>query len=90
MSMNTASEEFIGLCRSWRVTIDEIEKTTRRLMYHGVFQTPETRTGQHAEMKANVMLAFRHLEDTRMRLGKVIQAAEDGVSVYDRPAAAAQ
>lgn len=37
------------------------------------------------EMKANIMLAYRHLEDARMRLGKVIQAQEGGVSCYDKP-----
>jgi len=34
------------------------------------------------EMLANVTLAYRHLEDARMRLGKVIQAYDGGVSVY--------
>lgn len=36
------------------------------------------------EMIANIMLAYRHLEDARMRLGKVIQAYEGGVSIYDK------
>lgn len=36
------------------------------------------------EMLANATLAYRHLEDARMRLGKVIQAYDGGVSVYDR------
>ena len=36
------------------------------------------------EAIANVMLAYRHLEDASMRLGKVIQALDGGVSVYDR------
>jgi hypothetical protein len=36
------------------------------------------------EAIANVMLAYRHLEDASMRLGKVIQALDNGVSVYDR------
>jgi hypothetical protein len=35
------------------------------------------------EIRANIMLSFRHLEDARMRLGKAIQAAEGGVSIYD-------
>lgn len=38
-----------------------------------------------AEVMANLMLAYRHLEDAKMRMGKVIQAVE-GVSVYDTPA----
>lgn len=38
------------------------------------------------EMIANMMLAYRHLEDARMRTGKVIQALEGGASAYDKPA----
>ncbi len=36
------------------------------------------------ECIANLTLAYRHLEDASMRLGKAIQAADGGVSVYDR------
>jgi hypothetical protein len=36
------------------------------------------------EAIANVMLAYRHMEDAIMRLGKVIQALDGGVSVYDK------
>lgn len=36
------------------------------------------------EMIANLMLAYRHLEDASMRLGKVLQAFDGGVSVYDK------
>ncbi len=36
------------------------------------------------EAVANVMLAYRHLEDASMRLGKAIQALDGGVSVYDK------
>lgn len=39
----------------------------------------------HPEMLAQVTLAFRHLEDARMRLGKVIQYGEGGVSINDSP-----
>ena len=35
------------------------------------------------EIGANVTLAYRHLEDASMRLGKAIQAIDGGVSVYD-------
>ena len=38
----------------------------------------------NSEMLANIMLAYRHLEDARMRLGKVIQAYDGGVSCYDK------
>lgn len=36
------------------------------------------------EALANAMLAFRHLEDASMRLGKTIQAIDGGTSVYDK------
>lgn len=36
------------------------------------------------EMIANFTLAYRHLEDAAMRLGKVMQAKNGGVSVLSR------
>ena len=39
----------------------------------------------HQEMIENIVLAYRHLEDARMRLGKAIQAYEGGESIYDKP-----
>lgn len=36
------------------------------------------------EAIANIVLAYRHLEDASMRLGKCIQALDGGVSVYDK------
>jgi hypothetical protein len=40
--------------------------------------------GLQGEAIANATLAYRHLEDASMRLGKVLQALDGGVSVYDR------
>lgn len=40
--------------------------------------------GVAGEVPANVTLAYRHLEDASMRLGKALQALDGGVSVYDR------
>ncbi|MBC8484712.1 MAG: hypothetical protein H8D45_01560 [Bacteroidetes bacterium] len=42
---------------------------------------PPTR---NANIKANLTLAFRHLEDARMRLGKVMQAYQGGISILDK------
>lgn len=43
------------------------------------------RTGAiNGEVPANVTLAYRHLEDASMRLGKALQALDGGVSVYDK------
>ncbi len=60
------------------------EIQVRCLMDHPRFKSEEAFKGQHGEMRANLMLAVRHIEDARMRLGKVIQYAGDGVSIYDR------
>jgi len=45
---------------------------------------PETEGENRGEVLANFMLTYRHLEDASMRLGKVIQAKDGGVSVYDK------
>ena len=36
------------------------------------------------ETVPNIVLAYRHLEDARMRLGKAIQALDGGESCYPR------
>jgi hypothetical protein len=36
------------------------------------------------EVMANLTLAYRHLEDASMRIGKVLQAQDGGMSVYDK------
>lgn len=36
------------------------------------------------EVIAQATLAMRHIEDARMRYGKVIQYLGDGVSIYDK------
>ncbi len=74
-----------------RVNIEIVKKDVRALMGHRDFRAEDifaafgavVITEQHAEMKANIMLAYRHLEDARMRLGKVLQVQAGGVSCYD-------
>lgn len=39
--------------------------------------------GAEGEVIANLTIAYRHLEDASMRIGKAIQAIDGGVSVYD-------
>lgn len=36
------------------------------------------------EIYGNLKLAYRHLEDARMRIGKVLQAYDGGKSILDR------
>lgn len=46
--------------------------------------TPLRHREETGEMIANATLAIRHLEDARMRLGKVIQWHDGGTSCYDK------
>ena len=54
-----------------------IEKRVRALV-------PQAGGGNPGEVRANLTLSFRHLEDARIRLGKAIQHSGDGVSCYDK------
>ena len=72
------------MCSELRVNVRDLGDLVRALMDDDFFKNEQMYTGQHGEMKANIMLAFRHLEDARMRLGKVIQAYDGGTSVYDK------
>lgn len=76
-------------CESNRITIQAIGDAVKSLNKH-----PECigEVGQSAEqwelcceMLANLTLAYRHLEDACMRLGKVMQAIQGGVSILDKP-----
>jgi len=46
--------------------------------------SPNIPASRQGNMKANLTLVFRHLEDARMRLGKVMQAHQGGVSILDK------
>lgn len=48
--------------------------------YDRAYCSPESNKG---EMTASIMLAYRHLEDAAMRLGKAIEAWDGGKSCYD-------
>lgn len=39
---------------------------------------------RNGEMRANIILAYRHLEDARMRIGKAMQAYQGGISILDK------
>ena len=67
-----------------RADLKGIEDRVRLMMNHGVYQGEQAFENQHGEMKAQTMLAVRHIEDARMRLGKVCQYADDGVSILDK------
>lgn len=76
------SGDFDIECKLLRRSIKEAGAQTKSLIGHPVFASPPENR-EYAEMKANVMLAYRHLEDAVMRLGKAIQAYDGGKSVYE-------
>lgn len=65
----------VAQCETLRRQLKPIAEQLRSLVVPG---------DEQGEAKANVMLAYRHLEDASMRLGKAIQAIDGGVSVYDQ------
>lgn len=79
---NTIDEYLTG----YRTEIESLAQQVKSLKGHPVFDPNAESDGvaDTGEMIANIMLAYRHLEDARMRLGKVIQAKDGGVSVYNK------
>ncbi len=77
-------QTFKETCATYRSHIKDIGNSVKTLMGNYCFGGDQDYSGQYNEMKANIMLAYRHLEDARMRIGKVLQAADDGVSILDK------
>jgi len=83
-------EECCGVLRS---KVQGLKADVVALLNHDDFKNEDSHLDganipgtQHANMVANITLAFRALEDARMRLGKVMQAYQGGVSIFDKPA----
>ena len=70
-------------CKIIRDCLLETGKTVWKLKesYKG---REDAHPGQTGEMIANAMLAYRHLEDARMRVGKIMQQLQGGVSIFDK------
>lgn len=76
-------ESFDEHCKQLREKLRQIGPEVKAMMNHHDFGEP--RPGSDTgEMKANIMLSYRHVEDAIMRLGKAIQAYDGGTSVYPR------
>jgi|SwirhirootsSR3_FD_contig_61_8605107_length_6705_multi_5_in_0_out_0_7 hypothetical protein len=73
------------VCDLLRSDIDSTAKRVHALKQHSVLNGSALNGETRSELFANVTLAYRHLEDARMRLGKVIQHYEGGGSKYDKP-----
>lgn len=77
-------EELKSVCDRMRQAVKENGEEIKALMNHPDFKDEQTHADQHSEMRANIMLTYRYLEDARMRIGKILQAAGDGVSILDK------
>lgn len=73
-----------NFCDQLRESIKRTEVEARYIKTLPEMKRPDAYEGQHSEMIAQSMLAVRALEEARMRLGKVLQYAGNGVSIYDK------
>lgn len=74
-----AEEPYVtAVANDLRARLLSIEEDVRELLCEIV-------GGSEAEAWDQALLSIRHIEDARMRLGKVIQHSGDGVSIYDKP-----
>ena len=80
--MNTTTS-FDNACSIARTKIKEIGQYVIELK-NSLQQTEQSQREDRGEMVANITLAYRHLEDAAMRMGKAIQAYEGGTSIYDQ------
>jgi len=78
-------DEFRNKINGLRKEIIDIGCQIKALMNDTIFIPANLpKISDIVEMKANIMLSYRHLEDARLRLGKVLQAHDGGTSVYDK------
>ena len=69
----------------FRKRIKELAKNVKWAKEEKAYRDVKSTEDINEEM-ANMMLAYRHLEDASMRIGKTLQALEGGVSPYDNTA----
>ncbi len=75
-------EELKEKCLKLREAIEEIKPEVKALKK--CRDLADLGLDEQGEAIANIMLAYRHLEDARMRLGKTVQAIDGGTSCYPR------
>ena len=86
--MPTTQMDIIGSVNALRDQLRIDCERVINLKNHSIFTSAEkgdpNSKSNYSEMIANIMLTYRHLEDARMRLGKVVQAHNGGESIYDK------
>jgi hypothetical protein len=79
-----AARSLYNLINIARTEIKNTARETKHLATIAKSRDSETASREdRGETIANLMLAYRHLEDASMRLGKALQAIDGGASVYD-------
>ena len=71
-------------CDLLRKHLKQIGNSVFSLKTHELFKEECPQDQDRGEMIANIMLSYRHIEDARMRIGKILQAKEGGVSILDK------
>lgn len=83
--METNSDKLDARCSKLRIDIKSVTSNIATLRGELSARMIDLKPASDAgEVIANVTLSLRHLEDAAMRLGKVIQAYDGGISVYDK------
>lgn len=80
---NTPQTTLEGACNSIRTAL-KAQGVYLMQLKNSVQSRESTQREDKGEILANITLTYRHLEDASMRLGKVIQATNGGISVYDK------
>lgn len=78
---------FEEICHTLRDGLKMYEHSARRLLDHHDLpgaNNLQKFPGQLEEVKAQINLVVCAIEDARLRLGKVLQYADDGVSILDK------
>lgn len=75
---------YVERCYVLREALKPVGEEIKAMMKHPAANPTGDTDRDIGEMKANIMLAYRHIEDARMRLGKAVQAADGGTSCYQR------
>lgn len=71
----TLDGQFLAIVTQYRATLKPLAIDIKNLKSHEFFSAYQVAApADRGEMVANIMLAYRHMEDARMRLGKVFEA----------------
>lgn len=84
-------EDIESACKVLRDDIESLKGRVALLLVDPAMMDPDgplegvnIPNSRNGNMAANITLVFRALEDARMRLGKVMQAFQGGISIFDK------